>query len=299
MRPDVRINEYYLSFITNAKKDILNYQKEINRYELSKSQQYNLIIEYKSNYETLFKIYLEDEHVAIKRAKLLINTENNPNRRFLLSLILKYSFTLDKIKEYKIMLKLATKRKNLPYKRYHEIVNTYYCKVHKFVLQGLGYKYSHGIGTLCICRWKVKNNQRKRIDFKATNERKQELIKLGKKLYNKDEAELCAKKGIPYNGVDYRVYLDITHLYLIDIVKSKLFKLHNHIFDHPEYVNRKFQGMGYKAMADLCKDVNEIYDFPVDLRVKLNMLLYKDPSKYICFIRNEDEDINKYGAHNS
>lgn len=301
MRPDVRINEYYLTFISNAKKDIIKYQNKLNEQESYKTQRFNLITTYKNEYENLFKINIDDEQEAVERAERLIPTEIDTHRRYLLSLIVQYGTILKKINEYHTMLRLAFTRKELPFKKYSELVNKYYCKVHKFVLNGFGYKYDYGIGILCIWRVRVDSNKRnrKRIDFKATNARKRELLALGKKLYDKDEAEICAKKGIPYDGVDYRIYLNRTHIYLIDIFYSKLFTHRKHIFKHTEYINSKVKGMSYTEMADACNNIDEISNFPVDLRYKLNMTLHKDPSKYICYIRNDDESLDQYGAHNS
>lgn len=299
MKPDRRIHEYYISFINNASNDIALYQKEVENYKLAKDKQFELINNYKDNYETLFKIYIEDEHVAIKRAKLIINTETDPNRRFLLSLILKYGYILDKIIEYNNMIKLTDTRKNLKFKEYEAIVSRFYCRVHKFVLQGFGYVYTQGIGTLCISRWRVKDSTKPMVDFKATNENKRRLLAEGKKLYNKVEADWYKERGIPYDGVEYIVYTKTSNVYVIDIIKSKLFRHSNHIFRRTEYINNKFKGLGFKGMAEICDTLDDISTFPVDLKYKLNILLYKDPTQYIKFIRNDDEDIHKYGAHNS
>ena len=299
MRPDVKIRDYYYNFISTAKRDIIEYQKELSYYNKVKEKQLELINASKTDYINLFKIYIEDENIAIKRAELLIKTEVDPIKRFLLSHITKYAHICSKIKEYTNMIVLATKRKDIKFRDYETYIFNYYNKVHKFVLQGFGYKYTNGIGVLCICRWKRKEHRNKYIDYNETNKRKKELLAAGKKLYNKNEAAWYAARGIPYDGVDYRVYKHDSHIYIIDIVKSKLFTNRNHIFERTEYVNTKLKGIGYKGLADMCKDLDEISVLPVDLRCKLNMLLYKDPSNYIRYIRNDEQDYYKHGAHNS
>ena len=58
-------------------------------------------------------------------------------------------------------------------------------------------------------------------------------------------------------------------------------------YDRSEYVNAKLRGLSYKEIADTyCKTIEDIYDLPVDIRYKLNILLYKDSTKYLNFIRH-------------
>lgn len=298
MTPDVKIKDYYLAFIANAERDIQVYKDELEYYNNLKSKQLEFITINKDKYVELFKIYIEDENVATKRADHLIKNEDDPNRRFLLSQISKLGFTRKRIAQYEQMIRLARLRKNIRFVDYQTYVSNYYTKVHKFVLQGYGYEYNYGIGTLCICRWKVKSKKPK-VDYNATNANKAFLLAQGKKLWDKGEAQWYAERGLPYDGIDYRVYLKVSHLYQIMIVKSKLFKNNAHKFEHTEYIHRKFKGMSYKEMADICKDIDDIANFQVDLKYKLNMYLHKNPSNYVLYIRNDEQDRYQYGAHNS
>ena len=55
--------------------------------------------------------------------------------------------------------------------------------------------------------------------------------------------------------------------------------------------------MSYTRMAEeLCKKEDDIYNLQVDIKYKLNILLYKDPTKYLNYVRNAEQDKNKYRA---
>lgn len=298
MTPDIKLNDYYYAFIGAAKKDIAKYKEEIAYYSAIRDKTVSFIQNNVETYITEFKIYVEDEDVAIRRAELLIKTETDSSRKFLLAQLTKLSYCNRMISQYETMIKLADKRKNLKYRDFETLAFKYYNVVHRYVLQGFGYEYGHGIGTLCICRWKC-NNPSTAIDYNATKINKEKLLAEGKKLWNSNEAKWYKERGLPYDGIDYRVYSDVKHVYAIDIVKSKLFSFRAHKFEHNEYINSKYKSLGFKAMADLCKDINDIANFQCDIRYKLNMLLHKDPSNYILYIRNDEEQRREYGAHNS
>lgn len=298
MVPDIRMKEYYLRFIHNAIGDIKRYKEDLAYYNDIKNKQVIFINNNKDEYKSKFKIFIEDELIAIKRAEFLIKTEEDINNRFLLSRLCQYGNTIKRIAEYEKMIIYADKRKNIKYRDYETYVSKYYNRVHKFVLQGYGYQYNYGIGILAICRWKI-NSKKRVLDYSATAKRKKELLAAGKKLYDKLEAEWYARRNIPYDGIDYRVFNKATHIYDIDIFKSKLFNYRYHKFKHTEYVNVRFKGMAYKEIADICNNLDDISNLPVDLRYKLNITLYKDPACYLLYIRNDEEDRHKHGAHNS
>ena len=63
--------------------------------------------------------------------------------------------------------------------------------VHKALLDGHAYRFSHGIGDLMINYWKYVDGVRgKIVDWNATNKRKKEILDAGLKLYDKEEAEI-------------------------------------------------------------------------------------------------------------
>ena len=138
------------------------------------------------------------------------------------------------------------------------------------------------------------------IDFAATNAKKKELIAKGVKLYDDKEAAWYKARHIPYDGVDYRVYREDDSFYDITFIKSKLFTNNTLEYQRTEYVAAKYRGMSYKSMADtLCATEEDIYNLQVDIKYKLNILLYKDPSCYLNFIRNAEQCKYKRGAHYS
>lgn len=298
MSPDIKLKDYYLSFIAKAKRDSNIYNAELKYYKQVRDKQLAELEEDKDKLIKLFKIYLTDYTVAVKRAKFLLRVERNINNRFLLNKIAKLDNAISKIEEYERMIILTNKRKNLKYRDYENYISRYFNKVHKFVLQGYGYKYGFDIGTLAISRWRTKDCIKPRIDYDATNKNKKKLLAEGKKLWNQYEAQWYAQRRIPYDGVDYRIFSKKTHVYEINIYKSKLFTYRNHKFEHKEYVNSKFKGCSYQELADMCKDLDEIAKMPVDLKYKLNMYLYKEPGSYISYIRNDEQDRYTNGAHN-
>lgn len=313
MTPDVNVNHYYLKFISSIKQDIANYNKEISFLNTRKEKELEYIIEnldfYESKYnikplsfpfELIRKVYNSKEGLANK-VNLYLNEETDSNSRVKLYKILNYCETLKKIHDYEEMINIAKDRTKIKFRQYQTLVTKYYNQVHKEVLQGFGYKFNFGIGTFCICRWELQETKKgkPKLDYDATRQAKKELLAKGKKLYNAREAQWYAARNIPYDGIDYRVYTKNTHIYDINIIKSTLFSYKGHKFEHAEHVGHKVRNKSYKQMADECKDLNDIVNYPVDIRYKLNMFLYKDPSNYILYIRNNEQNRFKYGAHNS
>ena len=167
----------------------------------------------------------------------------------------------------------------------------------------MGYKFGYGIGTYIINHWKLDPKRIKNkvhLDYAATNAKKKELLAKGIKLYDDKEAAWYAARHIPYNAVDYRVYKESTDWYEFTFIKSDLSKHYSLDYQRTEYVASKYRGMSYTKMADtLCKTEEDIYTLQVDIKYKLNILLYKDPTKYLNYVRNAEQCKYKRGAHNS
>ena len=70
------------------------------------------------------------------------------------------------------------------------------------------------------------------------------------------------------------------------------------MFKHTEYVNSKHRGKSFEDMSNMCKDINDIKNFQVDIRYKLNMLLHKYPNRYLLYIKNQEQERYRPGAHN-
>lgn len=314
MSPDITINNYYLQFIYNAKHDIIEYNNCLNvvnknletccEYINSKldiiKEDFDICL---TDYiEWTTKTYNESNTLYNKCIKLLKNIEEHPNKIVILQII-KFCSCLDNIYKYKKLILLADKRKDIKFSVYRKYVSSYYNKVHKCVLEGMGYTYLDGIGTYVINNWKFQENvSRKKpiLDYVETKARKKELLAKGIKLYDTKEAAWYAARNIPYDGVDYRVYKADSNWFEFTFIKSKIFKNNTLEYKRTEYVVNKYRGMSYKQMADqLCDKIDDIYDLQVDIKYKLNILLYKKPTMYLNYIRNAEQCKYERGAHNS
>ena len=315
MLPDITIKGYYLQFIHNAKNDITKYKNNLEVTLSIKEQVYKYIEDNKDILNDSFNINLDDIEIEFCQKKynpkeylynivikLLRNIDTHPNRIVLLQLA-KYCNILRNENKYNKLIELANKRKDIKFGVYRKYVTAYYNKVHKCVLNGMGYKFSYGIGTYIINHWKLDPKRIKNkvhLDYTATNAKKKELIAKGIKLYDDKEAAWYEARHIPYNAVDYRIYKENTDWYEFTFIKSEIFKSNNLEYQRTEYVATKYRGMSYTQMAEeLCHTEEDIYNLQVDIKYKLNILLYKDPTKYLNYVRNAEQCKYKRGAHNS
>nr|DAG95293.1 MAG TPA: hypothetical protein [Crassvirales sp.] len=315
MLPDITIKGYYLQFIHNAKNDITKYKNNLEVTLSIKEQVYKYIEDNKDILNDSFNINLDDIEIEFCQKKynpkeylynivikLLRNIDTHPNRIVLLQLA-KYCNILRNENKYNKLIELANKRKDIKFGVYRKYVTAYYNKVHKCVLNGMGYKFSYGIGTYIINHWKLDPKRIKNkvhLDYAATNAKKKELIAKGIKLYDDKEAAWYEARHIPYNAVDYRIYKENTDWYEFTFIKSEIFKSNNLEYQRTEYVATKYRGMSYTQMAEeLCHTEEDIYNLQVDIKYKLNILLYKDPTKYLNYVRNAEQCKYKRGTHNS
>lgn len=315
MLPDITIKGYYLQFIHNAKNDITKYKNNLEVTLSIKEQVYKYIEDNKAILNDSFNINLDDIEIEFCQKKynpkeylynivikLLRNIDTHPNRIVLLQLA-KYCNILRNENKYNKLIELANKRKDIKFGVYRKYVTAYYNKVHKCVLNGMSYKFSYGIGTYIINHWKLDPKRIKNkvhLDYAATNAKKKELIAKGIKLYDDKEAAWYEARHIPYNAVDYRIYKENTDWYEFTFIKSEIFKSNNLEYQRTEYVATKYRGMSYTQMAEeLCHTEEDIYNLQVDIKYKLNILLYKDPTKYLNYVRNAEQCKYKRGAHNS
>lgn len=315
MIPDIKLKDYYLQFIYNAKSDINKYTEKLNTTIEYKDLCYKYIDKNKEKLKSDFNINLDNyeieyinkeynikENLYNVSIKLLQNISEHPNKIIILQVI-KYCNILRIEHRCRKMIELANRRQNIKFKEYRKYITNYYIKVHKCVLQGMGYKFSYGIGIYVCNHWKLDTSKIKhkpRLDYAATNLRKKELIAKGEKLYDEKEAAWYKARHIPYNAIDYRVWKKDTDWYEFTFIKSKLAKSVSYDYKRTEYVAKKYRGMSYTQMADeLCHTEDDIYNLQVDIKYKLNILLYKDPTKYLNYIRNAEQCKYQRGAHNS
>lgn len=315
MIPDITIKGYYLQFIHNAKIDIAEYNKNLEVIKTSKEEVYNYLFEHIEDIKDKFDIILssydkEWNNKEYNSSEYLYNTVikklsviSEITDRSLLIQIIKYCNILRNEHKYNKLIVIASKRKDIKFNTYRKYITAYYNKVHKCVLEGMGYKFGYGIGTYVINHWKLDTTRIKHkvhLDYAATNAKKKELISKGIKLYDDKEAAWYAARHIPYDAVDYRIYKEDTNWYEFTFIKSPIFRSSNLDYQRTEYVASKYRGMSYIQMANqLCNTLDDIYNLQVDIKYKLNILLYKYPTKYLNYVRNAEQCKYKRGAHNS
>lgn len=314
MIPDIKLKDYYLQFIYNAKKDNIEYNNNLKEIINKKNIIYDYLLNNKDNILNVFNINLNDytiewinktyntsENLYQYCIKLLNVIEEHDNKEYIIQLC-KYCNILKAEHEVNKLIYFTNKRKDMKLSEYRKYITKYYNAVHKCVLEGDGYKFSNGIGTYIINSWKLDKNKIKnkpKIDFAATNAKKKELLEKGYKLYDEKEAAWYEARHIPYDGIDYRVYKENNDWYEITFINSSVAKSYNLDYQHTEYVALKYRGMSYTDMADkLCQTVEDIYSLQVDIKYKLNILLYKYPIKYLNFIRNDEQSKYKYRENN-
>lgn len=306
MIPDIKIKEYYLRYIFNAERDSKKYEEDLIEIEKAKNSLYDFINENKSKLYNVFDIDLECYSLEFKRRKYnpsetlykqtlrLIKTVEDENKVLLFQL-LKYCYRLKDEYDTNKLIYIANRRKELSFKDYKEYVNKYYLCVHKALLEGYGYKFAGGIGTLIINYYKIDNPVKPKIDYAETNRRKKEIIAKGLKPYDEKEAAWYKARNIPYDGVEYRVYLNKRFCYDITFVDSKIFHKRELDYQRTEYVHAKLRGLSYQEMADkYCNTFDDIINLNVDIKYKLNIFLYKFPEKYLNFVRNAEQSKYKY-----
>ena len=90
------------------------------------------------------------------------------------------------------------------------------------------------------------------------------------------------------------------HFYDMTFIKSAIFGKSMLEYEHVEYISAKYRGNTQQEIADkICKTKEDIYKLQVDIKYKLNVLLYLYPMSYLNFVRNAEENRYKSGAHNS
>ena len=205
--------------------------------------------------------------------------------------IYKLAETQKKIYNISNDLKFYDKLLNLTLKEYQILIKTYYTKVQeKLIIEGNGYAFEGILGWICINRCRVKN-VKPHIDYKATKERKAQLLAEGKRIYNKEEAEWCKRNGLEYTAEDGRVFQDLEYVYEIPLLDCKLQNGRDIKFQTADYRGHGIRGM---KNADILKESNgdkyKICQYDVDIRTKLYICLEADKTLYAKFIRNENQE---------
>ena len=306
MLPDIKIKEFYLRYVFNAKRDSEKYKEILESIIKTKVELYNYILDYVDDLNNEFNLNLLDYDIEWNKQtfndaqqlyanviKLIKNIDGK--YKIVLLQIIKYCFKLKEEYDTNQLIHIADRRERLTLKEYKSLVNKYYMAVHKAILQGFGYKYQGGIGTYLINYYKLDYDAKPTIDFAETNKRKKALLAQGKKLYDDKEAAWYKARNIPYDGIDYRVDTEKKFYYDFAFIDSKIFKKKELDYQRTEYVHAKLRGLSYQEMGDkFCNNLDDIVNLNVDIKYKLNILLYKYPDKYLNFVRNAEHSKYKY-----
>lgn len=307
MVADYKLKDYFLEYTCDCKNKILECENDIIKIKERVDILHNFLKNNEDRFVSIFNLNLKDYDIEYNKIlynedKLLYNTvlklikKSTSDNKNLLIQVLKYLNLLSQINIKEHEIELNKIKQTLNFKEYSKYVKMYYNAMHKLILKGYAYKFKGGIGNFVIGCFKLEDkNIGKQLDFAATNKRKQELIAKGIKLYNKDEAEICKAQGIPYDGVDYKVYKQNNQFYDFIFDKHTIFSRGEIEYQRAEYVDKPLRGMSYKEMADkYCKTLDDIANMNVDIRYKLNMYLYQNPQNYLDFIRNDKQKICSY-----
>jgi hypothetical protein len=303
MTPDVKINNYYHKFKKDAKADVVEYSNKLNELETTKTSLYDVIVEHAGFYKDTYNLNLATHELEFvkqtynssltlyNKVLKLYNAEDDANKANKLLQLLKYCNILRQVDECNKHLIVANKKDAILWNEYRKLIAKYYTEVHRKVLEGYGYKFAFGIGVFYILRRTLDPNKpiKRALDFNETNKNKRRLLAAGAKLYDEKEAEWHQERNLPYDGVQYRVYLPKGNVYYkFCISNSDLVGSRNIEFKHTEYVNICHKGKTHLQLSKECNTFDDIVNFDVDIKVKLNILLLKDPTKYLNFVRDTD-----------
>lgn len=309
---DVKLYDFYLQFISSTKDNIRQYNELIKITIDKRDKIYEDINTNKDLLKEKLNInldkYIEWTEKVYNPTTALFGIayhfykkETNVQIKHILSNIIQYTYLLKKIFTINKNIELNTTISKFTFRQYTYIVSGYYNKVHKFLLQGYGYKYQAGIGLFVINHWKIdaSKNKKLRLDYNATNKRKKEIIAQGLKPYDDKEAAWYKARHIPYDGVEYKVFNYDDSYYEFCFIKSQI--VHSkraYDYKRAEYVSPKYRGMSYQKIANtFVKKDEDVYDMQLDIKYKLNILLYRNPTIYLNFVRNAEQDRYKYRAH--
>lgn len=194
------------------------------------------------------------------------------------------------LSEAKHNISLYERCLNLSLKQYCNILKMYYNEVHKrMIIDGEGYDFGNNVGWTCINRCHI-NRQKPMLDYKATKEKRKQLINEGVRIYNKEDKIWCERNGIEYNATDARVYRNDEYCYEIPLIGCKLTNGSKFKLEITDYRGTDLRGMTNQDIIDATNsDVNKICRLNLDVRTKLNLCNKIDKTLYLNFIRNENQ----------
>lgn len=286
--PELVANKKEKIIIADKIKESIIINKTIcNKYNINIDKLFN------TNYAEVLK-----QH-NIKNYFIYLNNPRFDEMSNIANNIIKYINAIKKIYIIDLRIAAAYNRRKVNFATYKEIVKRFYrYGVHKCVLEGYAYKFADNLGYLIINKWKIPkeeiiNGSRKKVDYDKTNNKKKEILARGGIPYNKEDAEIAKLRGIKYNGEKYIVYRNNPDIYEITIVGKN-----DCIFKRASSIREPLRNKTQKQIAEECKTAEEVYNLPCDLFHKLSIYNYFDPTAYLNYIRNEEQNKLAFGAHN-
>ena len=301
----VHIREYYKAMrtaYTQKKEEAIKEREEliseadVLQQELMERHEdylkYNINL---SKYDEFINNEYIDGHFLRMAKGAYLNRENDYELTAELHSLLKLAEMQYKIYELKNDIERYNKILSIKSNEYVRYMREYFNVVHKkMILEGCAYQFGHKIGNVVINRVKY-TSKRKGIDYKATKEKKAEIVANGGRLYNKQEAEWCEKNGLEYKAEDGRVYLDTEYYYEVFMFNRCFPDARMFSFTPQDYRSVEIRGKSNKQLIEECGgDLNKICELPIDMKSKLHMCVEVDKMLYTNFIRNENQTSYKY-----
>ncbi len=306
----VNFRVYYKLFIRDNKQKLEDTLKQKEDLEESIRIKHSNVSAWKDVYEKEFGINL-DAYIEFQNNKyttgrfykvakgLLINKQNN--YELIADLFNLFDLADTQKQIYDCVQRIAFYKKciNLTLKEYTEILRVYYTEVHKkLILEGQGYAFSNGIGWICVNRC-VFDRRHPMLDYAATKKKEKELREKGERIYDKEEAEWCARNGIEYDGKDKRVFVCNEYCYQIPLIDCKLPGSNNLKLEIGDYRHRTLRGKSNDDIIKMCNgDTKKICELPLDLKTKVTLCDKADKILYTKFIRNENQKPITFGKTN-
>ena len=301
----VHIREYYKSMkdaYTQKEREVYNKREELIKesYELRDS-----ILNKSDTYKNLgvnltdYPEFVNNEYIDGKFykycEKLYINKQSNYVIKPEFHKMMKLATIQRDIATLKKELDLYQKILDIKPNEYIRYMREYFTLVHKkMILEGYGYHFGNGIGDVLINRVRYRSNK-PTIDYKATKEKKAEILARGGRIYNEEEAKWCEQNGIEYKAEDYRVYMDLEYYYEICLLNKRFTEAESFNFNPQDYRAANLRGKSNEQLIAECdNDLNKICELQIDMKSKLHMCVEVDKMLYTNFIRNESQTPCKY-----
>lgn len=203
--------------------------------------------------------------------------------------VIRYFNKIRVLQDYAFKIEFVHKRNKLNKREYGAIIKKFVNKIHEVVLKGDIYNMGDRVGKLFIINKKVSKN-RIYVDYAETNKNRKELLAKGLVPYDENDAEMCRRRGIPYNGVKYVVYKtndEMIHVYYMSFI-SRYGDIENRLKFKPyKTMKAALKKHSYEYIYNnYCKTQEDIYKLDVALPVKIYLYKRMYPLIKLVYDRN-------------